>query len=78
MTNSTTFEVPSKQTKFGNIVRHPVGVFSRTNPLWTGTGNSGKKFLISTNGTWYSTYNNSKKISLGYKLDEVSKSLEQL
>ena len=70
-------EAPSKQTKFDNIVRHPVGVLSRTKPVWTGTGNSGQKFMIHTNGTWYYTYSGGK-ISLGYKLDEVSESLKQM
>lgn len=73
MTTST----QTKQTKFSNIVRHaPQGFYTRK-PLWTGTGNSGKQFLIHSNGTWYYTYTNGKK-SLGYKLDEVSKALEQL
>ena len=70
-------EIPSKQTKFGNIVRHPVGVLSRTKPVWTGTGNSGKKFLIHSNGTWYYTYSDGKT-SLGCKLDEVSETLKQM
>ncbi len=67
-----------KQTKFSNIFRYPVGVFNRTKPTWSGIGNSGQKFLISTNGTWYYTNVNFKRTSLGYKLDEVSESLKQL
>jgi hypothetical protein len=67
----------SKQTKFSNIVRHPIGVYSRTKPTWTGIGNSGQKFMIHTNGTWYYTYSGGKT-SLGYKLDEVSESLKQM
>jgi hypothetical protein len=78
MTNATTFEVPSKQTKFGNIVRHPVGYLSRNKCIYTGTGASGKKYLISSNGTWYSTSINFKSTLIGYKLDEVSESLKQL
>jgi hypothetical protein len=78
MTNAITFESPSKKTKFGNIVRHPSEGFYTRKPSWTGTGNSGKKFLIHTNGCWYYSYVNFKKTSLGYKLDEVSKALEQL
>ena len=70
-------EAPSKQTKFANIVRHPIGQLSRTKSVWTGTGNSGKKFLIHSNGTWYYTYSDGKT-SLGYKLDEVSESLKQM
>jgi hypothetical protein len=73
MTTST----QTKQTKFHNIVRHaPQGFYTRK-PTWTGTGNSGKQFLIHSNGTWYYTYSGGKT-SLGYKLDEVSKALEQL
>jgi hypothetical protein len=73
MTNST----QTKQTKFHNIVRNaPQGFYTRK-PIWVGTGNSGKQFLIHSNGTWYYTYNGGR-ISLGYKLDEVSKALEQL
>ena len=78
MTNAINNEYPSKPTKFGNIVRHPVGVFSRTKPTWSGIGNSGQKFMIHTNGTWYYTSVNFKRTSLGYKLDEVSESLKQL
>jgi hypothetical protein len=78
MTNAATFEFPSKQTKFGNIVRHPVGTFNRTKPTWTGIGNSGQKFMIHTNGTWYYAFVNFKRTLLGYKLDEVSESLKQL
>ena len=70
--------IEAKQTKFGNIVRHPVGTFSRTKPSWTGTGNSGKKVLIQTNGCWYYSYINFKKVLLGYKLDEVSVALTQI
>jgi hypothetical protein len=73
MTTST----QTKQTKFHNIVRHaPQGFYTRK-PTWTGTGKSGKQFLIHSNGTWYYTYSGGKT-SLGYKLDEVSKALEQL
>jgi hypothetical protein len=74
MTNAT----QTKQTKFHNIVRYPVGTFSRTKPTWSGIGNSGQKYLIQTNGTWYYANVNFKRTSLGYKLDEVSKALEQL
>jgi len=70
-------ETNFKKTKFENIIRNPIGVFSRTKPLWTGTGNSGEKFLIHSNGTWYYTYSG-RKITLGYKLDEVSEALKQL
>jgi hypothetical protein len=78
MTNTIDTTVPFKQTKFENIVRHPIGVFSRTKPTWTGTGNSGQKFMIHSNGTWYYANVNFKRTSLGYKLDEVSESLKQL
>ena len=78
MTNTIDTAVPFKQTKFENIVRHPIGVFSRTKPSWTGTGNSGQKFMIHSNGTWYYANVNFKRTSLGYKLDEVSESLKQL
>jgi hypothetical protein len=68
----------SKQTKFANIVRHaPQGFYTRK-PSWTGTGNSGKTYLISSNGTWYSTYINYKNTIVGYRLDEVSEALKQL
>ena len=68
----------SKPTKFGNIVRHaPQGFYNRK-PSYTGTGNSGKTYFISTNGEWYSAFINNKRIAIGYKLDEVSKALEQL
>jgi hypothetical protein len=73
-----TIEASAKPTKFLNIVRHaPEGFYTRK-PSWTGTGNSGKKFLIHSNGCWYYSYVNFKKTSLGYKLDEVSESLKQL
>ena len=78
MTNATSNEYPTKPTKFSNISRYPVGTFSRTKPTWSGIGNSGQKYLIQTNGTWYYTNVNFKRTSLGYKLDEVSKALEQL
>lgn len=78
MTNAINNEYPSKPTKFGNIVRHPVGVFSRTKPTYTGIGNSGKRYMITNNGTWYATYINFKSTIIGYKLDEVSSALEQL
>jgi|Laugresubdmm15sn_1035100.scaffolds.fasta_scaffold02129_1 hypothetical protein len=71
-------DAPFTKTKFDNIVRHPVGLFNRTKPTYTGIGTSGKKYFFSSNGTWYSTYVNNKKIAIGYKLDEVSKALEQL
>jgi hypothetical protein len=74
MTTST----QTKQTKFHNIVRHaPQGFYTRK-PTWTGTGNSGKTYMISNNGEWYSAYVNNKSISVGKRLDEVSKKLEQL
>lgn len=73
-----TNETPTKPTKFANIARYaPQGFYNRK-PLYIGTGNSGKRYLISTNGTWYSANINFKKTSVGYKLDEVSKALEQL
>ena len=34
--------------------------------------------MITTNGTWYSANINFKSTLIGYKLDEVSKALEQL
>jgi hypothetical protein len=73
-----TIETSAKPTKFPNIVRHaPQGFYNRK-PSYTGTGNSGKTYLISSNGTWYSTYINNKSTAIGYKLDEVSASLKQL
>jgi hypothetical protein len=73
-----TIEASAKPTKFPNIVRHaPEGFYTRK-PSWTGTGNSGKQFLIHSNGCWYYSYVNFKKTSLGYKLNEVSESLKQL
>ena len=69
---------PSKQTKFANIVRHaPQGFYNRK-PSYTGTGDSGKNYLIFTNGEWYSTYINNKSTLIGYRLDEVSDALKQL
>jgi len=71
-------DAPHTKTKFANIVRHPVGLFNRTKPTYTGIGASGKTYFFSSNGTWYSAYINNKRIAVGYKLDEVSKKLEQL
>jgi hypothetical protein len=34
--------------------------------------------MITNNGTWYSAIINFKSTIVGYKLDEVSKALEQL
>ena len=68
----------TKQTKFSNIVRHaPQGFYNRK-PFYTGTGNSGKTYFISTNGEWYSTSIGNKRTAIGYTIDEVSKALEQL
>lgn len=73
-----TNETPTKPTKFSNIVRHaPQGFYNRK-PFYTGTGNSGKTYFISTNGEWYSTSIGNKRTAIGYTLDEVSKALEQL
>ena len=71
-------DAPHTKTKFDNIVRHPVGLFNRTKPTYTGVGASGKTYFFSSNGAWYSAYINNKRIAIGYKLDEVSKALEQL
>jgi len=71
-------DIVTKQTKFHNIVRKaPEGFYTRK-PMWFGTGNSGKTYMITNNGTWYSAHINFKSIIIGYKLDEVSKALEQL
>jgi hypothetical protein len=73
-----TNETQTKQTKFHNIVRNaPQGFYTRK-PIWFGTGNSGKRYMITNNGTWYSANINFKSTIIGYKLDEVSKALEQL
>lgn len=73
-----TIATQTKQTKFHNIVRNgPQGFYARK-PIWFGTGNSGKTYMITNNGTWYSAYINFKSTIVGYKLDEVSKALEQL
>ena len=53
-------ETAVKPTKFSNIVRKaPEGFYTRK-PMWFGTGNSGKTYMITNNGTWYSTYVNFK------------------
>jgi hypothetical protein len=71
-------ETAVKPTKFSNIVRKaPEGFYTRK-PMWFGTGNSGKTYMITNNGTWYSTYINYKNTIVGYRLDEVSEALKQL
>jgi hypothetical protein len=71
-------ETAVKPTKFSNIVRKaPEGFYTRK-PMWFGTGNSGKTYMITNNGTWYSAHVNFKSIIIGYKLDEVSEALKQL
>ena len=73
-----TNETPTKPTRFANIARYaPQGFYNRK-PSYIGTGNSGKRYMISTNGTWYSANINFKSTLIGYKLVEVSKALEQL